>query len=245
MTQFNFGIGNIYGFPVGGGAPRIFGTISGASLDISGDIKMLYGQNQFPDDVSVGKRKITGKISVGLVDTNLMSQIYFGGAPVAGRLLEALAEPHSVPAASTYTVTSTNAATYNADCGVYYASSGLPLVQVAAGSEAAGMYSVNLTTGVYTFAAADEGKAILLNYTYGDTVNGLSLSVGQTLMGQIQTFQLLLLNITKGNTFGFTLYSCVSDKLSLPIKQDDYMEVEFDFAAFADPAKRVLKIWNS
>src|SRR6266404_2804295 len=84
------------------------------------------------------------------------------------------------------TYTPTNAAIFGNDQGVYVATSysvgpftdygspgpvtltgtqNIPMVQVPS-SPGAGQYSVNPTTGVYSFAAADAGKVATINYSY-------------------------------------------------------------------------------
>jgi hypothetical protein len=241
--QFNFGTGTATLTPVGGGAPIPFGSITGASVDFDGDVKMLYGSNKFPDDVAVGKQKVTGKVTFGRLDLNLMNACFFGQTVAAGQTLQATNEAAVIPSATAYTVTAANAATFQQDLGVFYASSGQQLTQVAAGSEAAGKYSVNQTTGVYTFSVTDEGKAILLVYSYGSATTGYSMTINNQLMGIIPTFQLILSNNTKGKSYNLQLYSCTASKLSQPFKQDDYTETEVDFSAFADSLGRVAN-WS-
>src|SRR5208283_697884 len=58
---------------------------------------------------------------------------------------------------------------FDANLGVAYASSGLQLTPVAS-SPAAGQYSV--ASGVYTFSSADAGKAVLITYSYTQSVAG-------------------------------------------------------------------------
>src|SRR5689334_12555436 len=58
--MFEFGAGSLWGYPVGGNTatnptPTFFGTLQDVSLDISGDVKQLYGQKQFPEAVARGK----------------------------------------------------------------------------------------------------------------------------------------------------------------------------------------------
>ena len=62
-----------------------------------------------------------------------------------------------------------DATTFVADLGVKYAISGNPLLQVEAGDEVFGKYSVNQVTGEYQFAAADEGLGVLITYTHRAT----------------------------------------------------------------------------
>ena len=60
--MFEFGAGTLWGFPVGGNTaanptPMKFGTLQDVSLDISGDVKQLYGQKQFPEAVARGNAR--------------------------------------------------------------------------------------------------------------------------------------------------------------------------------------------
>ena len=74
-----------------------------------------------------------------------------------GQTLENLA----VPATGPYTVTVSRATQWNGDGGVSYASTGVVMTRVT-GVPTIGQYSV--TAGVYTFAAADAGAKVAINY---------------------------------------------------------------------------------
>jgi len=239
--QFNFGTGNVYALPVGGGAPVPFGSVNGASIDFDGDVKMLYGSNQYPDDVAVGKRKITGKATFGRIDVTVANQVFFGQAVATGQIVGVLSEAGAVAAAAPYVYDAANAATFSTDLGVRYASTGVQLAQVPA-TPAVGQYTVS-PSGVYTFAAGDAGKAIYVDYTYSSTTAGYTLSSINQTMGLLPTFQLDLVNLTKGKSLVLTLYSCVASKFSLPFKQDDYTEQEVDFSAFANAGGQVFS-WS-
>ena len=80
-----------------------------------------------------------------------------------------------------------NSATWTADQGVQDALTGFPLTHVT-GTPTTGQYSV--AAGVYTFAAADTGKAVLISYNYSTTTTGFSLAIGNPLLGPTQTFGL-------------------------------------------------------
>ncbi len=241
MTQrhYSFGTGNLYLTPQGGGAPIPFGALQDVSVDFTGDVKQLFGQNQFALDVARGKVKIEGKAKAGLIDLNLYNSVFFGQTVATGETLAAFSEAGTVPGSTSYVVTAANGATFKSDLGVYYATTGVRLTQVTAGSEATGKYSVS-NVGVYTFAAGDASKAVLLNYTYGSTTTGLTLTGNNVLMGSIPTFQVILANQSKGKTQTLTFYSCVSSKLNLPFKQDDYEVPEIDFMAQDNGAGQVF-----
>lgn len=240
MTQYVFGTGQLFATPVGGGAPLKFGALQDVSIDLSADIKELYGQYQFALDTARGKTKVEWKAASGNIDAEAFNQVYFGQTVDAGdELLQAFNETGTVPAMSTYTVTVANAANFVMDLGVYYSVTGLPLKQVASGP-AVGEYSVS-ASGVYTFAAADASAALLFNYLYEGS-NGGTLTVTNQLMGSTPKFQLVASQVYDGKSFTIILYSAVADKLSLPLKQDDYLIAELSGSCHADAANRVLKL---
>lgn len=243
MSQYMFGTGQLFATPVGGGAPLRFGALQDVSVDFSGDIKELHGQYQFALDVARGKTKIEWKAASGNVDVEAYNQIFFGGTTATGNeLLQVFNEAASVPAdPGPYTVTVANASDFYMDLGVYYAATGLPLQQVAAGSEAAGKYSVS-AAGVYTFVVADEDVALLFNYLYESTATGGSYEISNQLMGNTPQFQLVLSQLYKSKTFTLLLYSCVSDKLSLPLKQDEHLIAEMSGSAQANSANKIGRI---
>ena len=237
MTKYSFGSGQLFAVPASG-APLRFGAVQDVSIDISGDVKMLYGQEQFALANARGRSKIEGKFGSGQIDVDAYNTFFFGQTVVAGHIRSIRNEAASVPAASTYTVTAANGANFEQDLGVFYAATGQPLRQVAS-APTAGQYTINQTTGVYTFSSADASAAVLLNYLYKDTTNGRRLDIANTLMGAIPTFQVVLAEKFQGKDLTIKLYSCVSDKLSLPFKQDDFAIADIGFMAQADAAGRI------
>lgn len=238
MSQYMFGTGQLFATPVGGGAPLRFGALQDVSVDFSGDTKQLFGQYQFSLDAARGKTKIEWKASSGNIDVAAFNQVFFGGSLTTGdELVQVINEAHSVPAMSTYTVTVTHGADFVMDLGVYKASDGTPLKQVASGP-AAGQYSVS-PAGVYTFNSSDASLAVLFNYLYESSSSGGSLSITNNLMGSTPRFQLVLSQNYNSKNFGLILYSNVADKLSLPLKQDDYLIAELSGQAMANDANLI------
>ena len=99
--MFEFGSGTLWGFPVGGNVaanptPKKFGTLQDVSLDISGDVKQLYGQKQFPEAVARGKCKITGKAKFASVNGKQLNDLFFGQTMGSGMVQTALDEQHTV-----------------------------------------------------------------------------------------------------------------------------------------------------
>jgi hypothetical protein len=234
MTQYVFGTGDLFFTGLAGQAPLKIGALQDVSVDFSSDVKQLFGQNQFPLDVARGKTKIEGKAASGNVDITSFNSFFFGQTTAAGETVRAINEAGTVPAMTMYTVTVDNAADFVQDLGVYYADTGEALTQVVS-MPTIGQYTVS-DAGVYTFAAADASKDMLFNYLYEDAASGNTLIINNQLMGTTPKFRLVLSQLYNGQTFTLVLYSCVAEKLSLPLKQDDYLIADFSFQAQANAA---------
>lgn len=236
MTQYMFGTGQLYSTPVGGGAPIRLGALQDVSVEFSGDMKMLYGQYQFALDVARGKTKVEGKIGSGNIDVSAFNSLFFGNQLTNNsERKQVVNEAASVPATpGPYTVTVANAASFYVDLGVTLVATGQTLKHVS-GAPGAGEYSVNPATGVYTFNAAQGGEGVLINYLHTATTAGSgTLEITNQLMGTVPRFQLICSQVFKGKQFTMVLYNCVSDKLSLPLKQDDYLISEMSYSAQAN-----------
>src|SRR5579859_4294479 len=101
--MFEFGSGTLWGFPAGGNTaanptPMKFGTLQDVSLDISGDVKQLYGQKQFPEAVACGKGKITGKSKFAAINGKTFNALFFGLKMSTGMIKTSLNEAGTVPA---------------------------------------------------------------------------------------------------------------------------------------------------
>lgn len=84
------------------------------------------------------------------------------------------AEPATIPNATPWQVTVSNAVAFVLDMGVTYQQSGIALVPVAS-NPAQGQYSV-ASNGVYTFNSADQGVKILISYGYNGTPEDLQVA---------------------------------------------------------------------
>ena len=242
--MFQFGSGTLWGYPVGGNlaanpTPIKFGTLQDVSLEISGSLKELYGQNQYAEAVARGKCKIAGKAKFAQIVGKHVNDLFFGQSMTSGQKLTSLDEAQSVPASSPYTVTVTNLAQFVDDWGVRYSATGLPLVKVTS-APVQGQYSVS--AGTYTFAAADAGAAMLISYRY-TSATGVQLNIRQQLMGFAPTFQILLNEQYAAKQANLLLYSCVAEKLSWATKDEDFLVPEFDFEAFANAGGQVMDLY--
>lgn len=242
-TQYNFATGDLFVTTVAGLTPLKIGALQDVSVDFSADVKQLFGQYQYPLDVARGKTKVEGKAASGNVDVSAFNQFFFGLTAPTGQTLRAINEQGAVPAMSTFTVTVTHAMTFVQDLGVSDALTGVALTQVPT-MPATGQYSVNQSTGVYTFNMAQASAAMLFNYLYTDTT-GHTMTISNQLMGATPKFRMVLSQTYNAKTFTLVLFSCVAEKLSLPLKMDDYTIADFSFQAQANDAGNVGYITTS
>ncbi len=239
MVQSVFGAGYLFGVPSGANpTPVMFGAVQDTSVDFSFDLKQLYGQSQFALEQARGRGKIDIKAGVGRFDPGLFNQIYFGQTASAGEVLGSISESAAIPG-SPYTVTAANAATFKTDLGVYSTTLGRFLTRVAS-SPATGQYAVNTTTGVYTFAAADTGGLIKLNYTYGSGSTGTTIAGANLPLGASPIFGLQLVNQFKGKSIFLNFPAVQSSKLALPLKLDDFSLPSIDMSAQDDGTGNVF-----
>jgi hypothetical protein len=213
--------------------PVNIGKANEFQLDQQFSKKELYGQNQFPLFVARGTAKFTAKAKAALISGIALNSAFFGATLAAGQQATALSESGTI-ASGVYTVA--NHSTFLADLGVVYAATGLPLSYVAS-APGAGQYSQS--AGVYSFNSGDNGKGIFVTYTYSVAGSGQSFTVANPAIGTTPTFQLWYYTSTNGVPLNIQLYSCVSDKLSLAFKLEDFMMPELDFSCFANGAGNV------
>jgi hypothetical protein len=209
-----------------------FGKVKSVDLEIAFNTKALTGQFQVPFDFLRGIAKITGKAKVAEISTLALMNLFFGVNSATGETLVQFLEPGAIPGSSTYIVTVAQSATWVATKEVLYAATGLPFTKVAS-APAAGEFSE--AAGVYTFAAADAGKAVLISYSYTLT-GGFNFTLTNQLQGDTPTFSVDFFNTKNGKPVTLTLPFCTSDKLGRGFKEDDFVNPEFDFQVGANAA---------
>lgn len=239
MPQSVFGGGYLFGIPAGANpTPQVFGAVQDVNVDFGFDFKQLWGSSQFPLEQARAKGKIDIKAGMGRYDPGLFNQLFFGSTLTTGEKLSAIGETAAIPS-TPFTVTVANAATFSTDLGVFNVNLGRFMARVAS-APATGQYSVNTTTGVYTFAAADTGHAVKFYYTYGSASTGSTVTYTNQLMGSSPVFGLALVNSFRGKSLYLTFPAVQSSKLSLPMKQDDFSLPSLDMSAQDDGSGNIF-----
>lgn len=244
--MFVFGAGNLYGIPlqdalgtaIANPTPVKFGTLQEVSLDLSYDMKQLYGQNQFPVAVGRAKGKVSGKAKMADINGALLAGIYFGQATSVGLVATNIDTTGSVVPTTPFQITPTppNSGVYSRDLGVRD-STGKVYTRGSTAS-AAGIYA--LTGGQYTFNTGDAGKTVYIDYVYTKASGGTTLDIANQAMGYMPTFRVELFMPYQGKTMQVQIPNAVSTKISFATKLDDFTVPEFDFEGFADSAGKVI-----
>lgn len=255
MTQYAFGAGNMYitqlqdawGNSIANPTPLPLMVLQEGSIDMSADAKELYGQNQFAAAVARGKAKLSVKVKPARIYAALWNALFFGQTLTSGLLAIQTDTTGAAIPATPYkiTVTPPNSGTFVADMGVISAT-GYPMTCVT-GTPATGQYAVT-TGGVYTFAAADTGKTVFINYEY--TVASANAALAQTQnvmnlpMGYAPQFKADLCISYQGKLTTFSIQQAVTTKMSIGFKNEDFAIPEFDFQAM-DPGNGKIMTWST
>lgn len=239
MSQFLFGSGSLYATPLVDAAgnavtnptPVKFLACQDISADISFDLKQLYGQNQFPLAVARGKAKVSVKAKYGQVNGSHFNNAFFGQTLATGQESYVQDLTGAAIPATPFIITPTppGAGVWAADMGVRNAS-GIPMTRVAA-APSTGQYAV--TAGAYTFAAADTGLTVYIDYRYTLT-SGKKISIGNQLLGSTPTVSLDIVVPYAGKQLTVRFPQAISGKMALATKLDDFTIPEIDFDVFAD-----------
>lgn len=238
-----FGVGKVFGVPVGGNRPTDYTPmelmgLQEVSFNRTAKFVPLKGSGQYPDAVAVADKEIKGKAKVGRIDGELFNQFMFGENPTTNAPIVYPDEQHTTPASpGPYTVSVTNHSTFSKDLGVRY-SNGQPVINMqGAALTAAGQY--NVTAGVYTFDSADAGVLMYISYE-GTSTLGTFYTEHAQLQGWSPILQMVLWNpyastLNLSNNNGFIFYNVVFGGLNVPVKRDDWEYPELEWEAYPSP----------
>ena len=253
LPGIQFGSGVLFATPTSGQLsstpalpqPQEVGIIQNIKLTISGDIKELFGQNQWAVDSAVGKRSIKGSFEFAQMDNEFFNQCFFSDVISTGIISVAYREAHAIPTTPyTVTIVPPNTGVFVSDLGVVDLTTGLPMTKVTSAS-AANQYSVNTSTGVYTFDAADTDLSIAISYTYSQSTVGTTLTVANHTMGFGPVLSMTIPLLYQGAENTINLPNVRLGKIDLATKLDDYSMLTTDFSAFAGAGGNPMNWYNA
>lgn len=199
--------------------------------------KSIFGENQMAADVSGGELEVSGKVTYGGSVARVFGDLLFNAGSSTGQIAEADNELCTI---ASHAFTVANGATFAANYGVRNTTTGAIYQRVAAAAETAGVsYSVNTTTGVYTFNASETGTTFKVSYTYTVVGTGETVNMTNMPMGKVQDFTATHVfpwtnnsNVVEQDII--TLLSCIATDADISSKGADYGKPTFSFAAACD-----------
>ncbi|HEY6020566.1 MAG TPA: hypothetical protein VIY48_11955 [Candidatus Paceibacterota bacterium] len=239
MSQFHFGAGVLYGRSLTNtpATPVRFGALQDVSIDFAFTTKELHGSYQFPLALGRGVGKVTGKANFAQFNAQAFNDLFFGlSNPATGETKTVVGEAATITA--NIVTAAHNTGVYVQDLGVVKASDGTVYTRVA-NSPVGQQYSCNETTGVYTFNNTQNAVAVLVSYQYTDAANGKIITITNQLLGNAPQFIGVFTSTFNGKQITLTLNACMSNKLTLATKLEDFTIPSFDFSAFADASNTI------
>jgi hypothetical protein len=215
--------------------PVQVGILQSASIKLKSTTKQLYGQQVLPVASGRSQIDVSGDFEFASYTGRLIRD-FFGSSMAAGQILVAKNEPAAIPATGPYTIQTANHTSFGIDLGVTFAATGAPLQAVASGPTT-GQYSYS--AGTYTFAAADEGLAVNISYTYTST-GGDVIALSNADAGAASTFKSVMAMGYSGSQINFTLNACIPDSLDLlGSKIGDFSKPKYSFNAITDASNNL------
>ena len=215
-TPLQDALGNAIALPT----PYQFGILQDVSIDMSFDEKPLHGTAGFPVDMGRGKGKIALKAKFANINSVPFAACFFGQSALQGLITSVNDTTGVVVTAAPVVVTPPTGSTFFANLGVRSDANGTPMIRVAT-APTTGQYTTD-GNGSYTFAAADVGKTVFIDYQHYNASAG---------------------NLLNGKVFTQSWVKVTSSKLAMSTKQEDFIIPELDMSAMADDFGNVYK-WS-
>ena len=240
---------------ISNGTPINVGYAQEFHIELAGTTKQLYGQKQLPLVAARGTIKATGKFKSAVLSGIAMNNLFFGQTlSTTGLIAWTVDSTYSLSTASgssTSPLQVGSSLTFDADLGVKYAATGLPMQRVSSGNEVVGKYSVASTQpGLYAFSATDTTSLTAtttnpIKVTYSATTTGTlqSLLFSNQMIGTSPTFQLdyyTALSQPTAKPYVVRCYAAIAAKMTMAFKLEDFMNPEYDFDLFADASDRLF-----
>lgn len=220
-----------------------FEGIQEISLTTDAGEEELPGQNDFPEDVALTTRKLSGEIKFSHLRGRIISKVvYPNSTEDAGQITLATREVGEADA-TTHDYDAVEAATFEEALVVEYSATGEPLERVAA-TPTTGQYTVDEGTGNYVFAAGDAPAHVTggLWFTYMyRKATGKTVEVIAQPVGELPEFSLFLFQRYKGQDALQVLRSAIFKKHDWMMGSKKHVVPSLGFSAYADLNDKVLR----
>jgi hypothetical protein len=239
MGTFLFDSGALFGISNAVGAlpvPVKFASLQGVAAKVGFKTTDSPLQLQTAIGKTIDKLTLNFVAKTAQINGRLLNQILYGSAITTGSQNLARDVAFSVPAVPPYTFTA-SLGTFLQDLGIQYSATGEPLVPVV-GPPAQGQYSLDTSTGIYTFSAADVSQALVANYLYSLTT-GNQLALTNAWKQIAPTFQAVLSTQYDGKQVTWNLPACVSTQLAMNLQLEKFNVAELQFSALSNASLNI------
>jgi hypothetical protein len=231
--------------PANSTQPVELGVLQEVSVDFNVEKKELLGQNRFALLTVQAGGSVSGKCSMARFNSETFSAL-LGATKTTGTKLIGGGTALTIPTTPyQLTITPPSSGTFVQDGGVILVGASelynRPMTRVT-GVPTTGQYAVS--GAVYTFAAADVGKSVIIDYEYS-LATGSTLTIPNPVIGTSYPFQLWTKTIIESKQTIIKFPNVVSGKLSLNLKRGEFAIPDFDFDVFADGAGNIGYIYES
>lgn len=236
-----FGIGSITAIDENGN-PTDVTVVRGITVEFKTTEKALIGNQLGALDSATTGLEITGKIQAADSPAALIHLVVPGTSTATGRRKPKLQETTIPAAPGPYTVQVTEHATFATNLGVLDKTSGAMMTKVSAAPDP-GEYS--LSSGTYTFNAADAGHSIAIRYSHDDASTGKTTTGTNQTVGMRAGFALEVYEPIGGTKEeGYRFPAVKFSNLSGALKTDDWTESGFDFTVYSDSTGKLFDIYS-
>lgn len=239
--MITFGAGKLIAIPtndstgaaVANPTPVILGVLQDVTVDLSVELKTLYGNKRYPVAIGQGKGKTEIKAKYADINGGVLGSLFYGKVAAAGIKAAVFDFTETIPGTPfQVTIAPPSSGTFVADLGVLI--NGVQATRVAS-APAVGQYTVS-GGGVYLFNTGDATKTHSISYEYSASAGGQVFNLTNDIMGVTPSFATLLQTSYDGKSLIMKLNRCVSGKLNVPLKNDDFGMYDFEAEAFEDSA---------
>lgn len=234
MPVYSFGSGTVWAFRTDVANPtpvKVFDLME-SSIEISLSGKGLNANKVFSVAYGRGEGKVSGKLKFARQQARILSDLLLGVPLNKGQIDVVNGERLTIGAS----VTVANGADFLFDNGIINVATGQPFERVNA-APATGQYAVDVSTGEYSFAAADVTAAIpiIASYGFGIANVGQRITITNQDQGLQPAFQITMqdvynspLGIKKKTA---VIYAAIGTKYSESGKSGDWKQPELEWEA--------------
>lgn len=211
--------------------PIVIGTPQGADISFSGNNATVFGNKRFAVATAGTTIEVTGTITLGEGQFDLVSKYLFGAEKTVGFTQQ---NTNKVLLTATEGAVSYVASNFSEDMGVV-STSGIVYDRVASTATLeAFQYKIDEDTGTYSFASTEAGNTVVIRFNEELETQGTTYTLNNTEMGETPSFLFQLTGKFQGKKYLITLNNCTATSFNLSTSNDGFASPTFEFSASVD-----------